>query len=141
MGEIHELFVLALSLVWFAAATPDSSDKPYHDHGDSLVWIGPQRAAPPAVAHLFRFLDKSGKPFHPPRGVLGPFGPKVENGRKSLATFHRTLKSQCSIAFTCLGKPRTIPGQIRETLPQKTVPGRVRVKFAQNGGHEKATKK
>ena len=23
MGEIHELFVLALSLVWFAAATPD----------------------------------------------------------------------------------------------------------------------
>ena len=24
MGEIHELFVLALSLVWFAGATPDS---------------------------------------------------------------------------------------------------------------------
>ena len=23
MGEIHELFVLALSLVWFAGATPD----------------------------------------------------------------------------------------------------------------------
>ena len=26
MGEIHELFVLALSLVWFAGATPDKSD-------------------------------------------------------------------------------------------------------------------
>ena len=26
MGEIHELFVLALSLVWFAGATPDSLD-------------------------------------------------------------------------------------------------------------------
>ena len=25
MGEIHELFVLALSLVWFAGATPDKS--------------------------------------------------------------------------------------------------------------------
>ena len=25
MDEIHELFVLALSLVWFAGATPDSS--------------------------------------------------------------------------------------------------------------------
>ena len=25
MGEIHELFVLALSLVWFAGATPESS--------------------------------------------------------------------------------------------------------------------
>ena len=24
MGEIHELFVLALSLVWFAGATPES---------------------------------------------------------------------------------------------------------------------
>ena len=23
MGEIHELFVLALSLVWFAGVTPD----------------------------------------------------------------------------------------------------------------------
>ena len=27
MGEIHELFVLALSLVWFAGATPDGRDK------------------------------------------------------------------------------------------------------------------
>ena len=26
MGEIHELFVLALSLVWFAGATPESND-------------------------------------------------------------------------------------------------------------------
>ena len=25
MGEIHELFVLALSLVWFAGATPDQN--------------------------------------------------------------------------------------------------------------------
>ena len=25
MGEIHELFVLALSLVWFAGAAPDCS--------------------------------------------------------------------------------------------------------------------
>ena len=29
----------------------------------------------------------------------------------------------------------------RDMLDQKTVPGRVRVNFAQNGGHEKATKK
>ena len=27
MGEIHELFVLALSLVWFAGATPDISGR------------------------------------------------------------------------------------------------------------------
>ena len=26
MGEIHELFVVALSLVWFAGATPDNSE-------------------------------------------------------------------------------------------------------------------
>ena len=28
MGEIHELFVLALSLVWFAGATPDQKRLP-----------------------------------------------------------------------------------------------------------------
>ena len=27
MGEIHEFFVLALSLVWFAGATPDEEDR------------------------------------------------------------------------------------------------------------------
>ena len=27
MGDIHELFVLALSLVWFAGATPERRDK------------------------------------------------------------------------------------------------------------------
>ena len=26
MGEIHELFVLALSLVWFAGATPERNN-------------------------------------------------------------------------------------------------------------------
>ena len=31
MGEIHELFVLALSLVWFAGATPDFRRKPKID--------------------------------------------------------------------------------------------------------------
>ena len=30
MGEIHELFVLALSLVWFAGATPDTY--PYDEY-------------------------------------------------------------------------------------------------------------
>ena len=40
----------------------------------------------------------------------GALGPEIANqNRKSLATFHRTLKSQCSIAFSCLGN-RTISG-------------------------------
>ena len=34
-------------------------------------------------------------------GVLG--SEIAARNRKSLATFHRTLKSQCSIAFSCLG--------------------------------------
>ena len=34
MGEVHELFVLALSLVWFAEATPEIT---VIGHGDSLV--------------------------------------------------------------------------------------------------------
>ena len=32
MGEIHELFVLALSLVWFAGATPDYSEVLFWPH-------------------------------------------------------------------------------------------------------------
>ena len=36
MGEIHELFVLALSLVWFAGATPEicNTRKPVRQHFD-----------------------------------------------------------------------------------------------------------
>ena len=36
MGEIHELFVLALSLVWFAGATPDSF--PRENRTSKNVW-------------------------------------------------------------------------------------------------------
>ena len=43
MGEIHELFVLALSLVWFAGATPDYqslASTPLHDNNSpkTLSW-------------------------------------------------------------------------------------------------------
>ena len=42
MGEIHELFVLALSLVWFAGATPEffpvlSPSLAADNHG---AWVG-----------------------------------------------------------------------------------------------------
>ena len=36
MGEIHEVFVLALSLVWFAGATPDMS---VQDWLGSQLWL------------------------------------------------------------------------------------------------------
>ena len=35
MGEIHELFILALSLVWFAGATPE---RPIRSEGSPLVF-------------------------------------------------------------------------------------------------------
>ena len=39
-----------------------------------------------------------------PRRKNGVLGPEIAaRNRKSLATLHRTLKSQCSIAFSCLG--------------------------------------
>ena len=53
MGEIHELFVLALSLVWFAGATPDVCHPNSEIHelfvlALSLVWFaGPT----PDVCH------------------------------------------------------------------------------------------
>ena len=54
-----------------------------------------------AIASDFR-VDGAKSPEIPQReGVLG--SEIAVRNRKSLATFHRTLKSQCSIAFSCLG--------------------------------------
>ena len=40
MGEIHELFVLALSLVWFAGATPDQCPAgQFRDYPTKSLWI------------------------------------------------------------------------------------------------------
>ena len=36
MGEIHELFVLALSLVWFAGATPDLRPRDFSRQAASM---------------------------------------------------------------------------------------------------------
>ena len=42
MGETHELFVLALSLVWFAGATPDSTalalESVLFHHAKQMCW-------------------------------------------------------------------------------------------------------
>ena len=54
-----------------------------------------------AIASDFR-VDGAKSPEIPQKeGVLG--SEIAARNRKSLATFHRTLKSQCSIAFSCLG--------------------------------------
>ena len=60
-----------------------------------------------AIASDFR-VDGAKSPEIPQNeGVLGP--EIAARNRKSLATFHRTLKSQCSIAFSCL-RNRAISG-------------------------------
>ena len=60
-----------------------------------------------AIASDFR-VDGAKSPEIPQKeGVLG--SEIAARNRKSLATFHRTLKSQCSIAFSCLGN-RAISG-------------------------------
>ena len=54
-----------------------------------------------AIASDFR-VDGAKSPEIPQKeGVLG--SEIAARNRKSLATFHRTLKSQCSTAFSCLG--------------------------------------
>ena len=54
-----------------------------------------------AIASDFR-VDGFKSPEIPQKeGVLG--SEVAARNRKSLATFHRTFKSQCSIAFSCLG--------------------------------------
>ena len=60
-----------------------------------------------AIASDFR-VDGAKSPEIPQKeGVLG--SEIAARNRKSLATFHRTLKSQCSIAFSFLGN-RAISG-------------------------------
>ena len=60
-----------------------------------------------AIASDFR-VDGAKSPEIPQKeGVLG--SEIAARNRKSLATFHRTLKSQCSIACSCLGS-RAISG-------------------------------
>ena len=60
-----------------------------------------------AIASDFR-VDGAKSPEIPQKeGVLG--SEIAARNRKSLATFHRTLKSQCSIALSCLGN-RAISG-------------------------------
>ena len=60
-----------------------------------------------AIASDFR-VDGAKSPEIPQKG--GVLGSEIAaRNRKSLATFHRTLKSQCSIACSCLGN-RAISG-------------------------------
>ena len=54
-----------------------------------------------AVASDFRADGAKSPEFPQKEGVLG--SEIAARNRRSLATFHRTLKSQCSIAFSCLG--------------------------------------
>ena len=53
-----------------------------------------------AIASDFRVDRPKSPEILQKEGVLGP--EIAARNRKSLATFHRTLKSQCSIAFSCL---------------------------------------
>ena len=54
-----------------------------------------------AIASDFRVDGAKSPEFPQKEGVSG--SEIAARNRKSLATFHRTLKSQCSIAFSCLG--------------------------------------
>ena len=64
MGEIHELFVLALSLVWFAGATPDEFLGPHRVPGRELseflsaYYVCPKAKSPSFVANPTEFAVK-----------------------------------------------------------------------------------
>ena len=46
MGEIHELFVLALSLVWSAGATPEANSNKIHVDSQGALLEGASWALP-----------------------------------------------------------------------------------------------
>ena len=58
-----------------------------------------------AIASDFRVDGAKSPEILQKEGVLG--SDIAARNRKSLATFHRALKSQCSIAFSCLGNRTT----------------------------------
>ena len=53
-GEIHELFVLALSLVWFAGATPDISENDVFKRRSSETPSFPEDLGAPNPTSLLR---------------------------------------------------------------------------------------
>ena len=70
MGEIHELFVLALSLVWFAGATPerDLDMTLARDLVATIGVIGPLNRLN-AILSLLQALDRYRTP-----SAIGAFG-------------------------------------------------------------------
>ena len=80
------------------------------------------------------FVRAPGRGFGYPAGRIGDRGDRA-----------KCLCAKCMLM--CLFRSRGQTQTNARKLPfaagqvQKTVPGRVRVKFAQNGGHEKATRK
>ena len=85
-------------------------------HGLTFLWFGLPGPLLTNLAHQNRTIaiasdfrvDGAKSPEIPQKeGVLG--SEIAARNRKSLATFRRTLKSQCSIAFSCLGN-RAISG-------------------------------
>ena len=92
MCEIHELFVLAFSLVWFAGATPEPShNKPSHPRVPSWAILlsegfqGSVRATPSqelATLVLKRRMGVRGSTQGPPLG--GQIPPKLTSDRPAL---------------------------------------------------------
>ena len=81
MGEIHELFVFPLSLVWFAGATPDEN-LVAHDYGYPL-----SRYTCRATRVAADFLDfrafcrcSTGVALHPLKNLVAPPPPPVPGG-------------------------------------------------------------
>ena len=70
-------------------------------------WVLAHQNRTIAIASDFRVDGAKSPEFPQKEGVLG--SDIAARNRKSLATFHRTLKSQCSIAFSCL-RNRAISG-------------------------------
>ena len=62
-----------------------------------------------AIASDFRVDGAKSPEISQKEGVLG--SEIATRNRKSLATFHRALKSQCSIAFSCLGNRCDFSGE------------------------------
>ena len=89
-----------------------------------------------AIASDFRVDGAKSPEISQKEGVLG--SKIAARNRKSLATFHRTLKSQCSIAVSSLGN-RAISG-VRDGHRNRKSQKSLRFRCAKMGGHHESVR-
>ena len=114
MGQIHELFVLPLSLVWFAGATPET-DGCWKSAGKYLPFHDFERV--PCSNLLIQHAPRKAKP-------LRDFPTKMDSSESRLAITSSTLKSSDLIPHAIFLTVHAAINSYRISCPASSLDGR-----------------